>query len=86
MAPAVWLPGEAQPRNGRCRVHGGLSTGPNTEAGRAAIAESNRRRAEQIRAHRQSMANNDPMHYPEMFWLAVCTWLYRRGLESPNPS
>ena len=25
------------------------------------------------------------MHYPEMFWLAVCTWLYRRGLESPNP-
>jgi hypothetical protein len=30
---------------GRCRLHGGLSTGPRSAAGRAAIAESNRRRA-----------------------------------------
>jgi hypothetical protein len=30
---------------GRCRLHGGLSTGPRTAAGKAAIAESNRRRA-----------------------------------------
>ena len=29
----------------RCRLHGGMSTGPKTEAGKAAIAESNRRRA-----------------------------------------
>lgn len=29
----------------RCRMHGGLSTGPRSEAGRAAIAASNRRRA-----------------------------------------
>jgi hypothetical protein len=29
----------------RCRLHGGLSTGPKTEAGRLRIAESNRRRA-----------------------------------------
>lgn len=29
----------------RCRLHGGLSTGPKTEAGRLAIAASNRRRA-----------------------------------------
>jgi hypothetical protein len=29
----------------RCRLHGGLSTGPRTEEGRAAIIESNRRRA-----------------------------------------
>lgn len=29
----------------RCRLHGGLSTGPKSEAGRARIAESNRRRA-----------------------------------------
>ena len=29
----------------RCRSHGGLSTGAKTEAGRAAIAASNRRRA-----------------------------------------
>jgi hypothetical protein len=32
---------------GRCRMHGGLSTGPKTPEGRAAIAESNRRRARQ---------------------------------------
>lgn len=44
-APAVWLPGEPAPRNGRCRLHGGLSTGPKTAEGKAAIAESNRRRA-----------------------------------------
>jgi len=29
----------------RCRMHGGLSCGPKTAAGRAAIAASNRRRA-----------------------------------------
>jgi hypothetical protein len=29
----------------RCRLHGGLSTGPTTPEGRAAIADSNRRRA-----------------------------------------
>jgi hypothetical protein len=34
---------------GRCRMHGGLSTGPRTQAGKAAIAESNRRRT-QLRA------------------------------------
>ncbi len=33
----------------RCRLHGGLSTGAKTEAGRARIAASNRRRAEQRR-------------------------------------
>jgi len=31
----------------RCRLHGGRSTGPRTDAGRAAIAASNRRRARQ---------------------------------------
>ena len=34
----------------RCRLHGGLSTGPTSAQGRAAIAESNRRRAEARRA------------------------------------
>lgn len=32
----------------RCRLHGGLSTGPRTPEGRAAIAASNRRRARPI--------------------------------------
>lgn len=31
-------------RNGRCRMHGGLSTGPRTEAGRQRIAETSRQR------------------------------------------
>jgi hypothetical protein len=30
--------------NGRCRNHGGLSTGPRTDAGRRAIGEASRRR------------------------------------------
>ena len=34
-APAVWVAGELVPRNGRCRVHGGLSTGPRTAEGKA---------------------------------------------------
>ena len=33
----------ANKRNGRCRVHGGVSTGPRTEEGRALISESNMR-------------------------------------------
>lgn len=33
----------------RCRMHGGLSTGPKTAEGRVRIAESNRRRARERR-------------------------------------
>jgi len=33
----------ASKRNGRCRVHGGASTGPRTEEGRARISEANLR-------------------------------------------
>jgi len=36
----------------RCKLHGGASTGPKTQEGRARIAESNRRRAEQRRAQK----------------------------------
>jgi hypothetical protein len=43
-APTVWNKGLDRPVNGRCRMHGGLSTGPNTEEGRRRIAESNRSR------------------------------------------
>jgi hypothetical protein len=31
-------------RNGRCRMHGGLSTGPKTEEGRRAVGEATRNR------------------------------------------
>ena len=37
---------KAIPHKGRCRLHGGLSTGPRTEAGYAAIVASNLRRAQ----------------------------------------
>jgi hypothetical protein len=36
--------------NGRCRLHGGLSTGPRTAAGKPRIAESNRLRTASRRA------------------------------------
>jgi hypothetical protein len=42
---AVVDPKTGRPRNGRCRMHGGTSTGPRTPAGKLAIARSNRRRA-----------------------------------------
>jgi hypothetical protein len=43
-APPVWNKSLDRPVNGRCRIHGGLSTGPKTEEGRRRIAESNRSR------------------------------------------
>lgn len=33
-APAVWDTQWDMPRNGRCRMHGGLSTGPRTAEGK----------------------------------------------------
>lgn len=41
------------PGRSRCRYHGGLSTGPKTLAGRAAIAASNRRRAQERRKQKE---------------------------------
>ena len=34
-APPVWDKANNRPRNGRCRMHGGLSTGPKTPEGKA---------------------------------------------------
>lgn len=44
-APPVWNKSTDKARNGRCKLHGGKSTGARTEKGREAIRESNRRRA-----------------------------------------
>jgi hypothetical protein len=44
-APPVWDKNKDKAKNGRCKLHGGLSTGARTEKGREAIRESNRRRA-----------------------------------------
>ncbi|SPX61931.1 Uncharacterised protein [Legionella feeleii] len=49
-APPVWDKNKDKPVNGRCKLHGGKSTGPKTEAGREAIRESNRRRAKERQA------------------------------------
>ncbi len=43
-APPVWNRRLDRAVNGRCRMHGGLSTGPRTEEGRRRIAVSNRNR------------------------------------------
>jgi hypothetical protein len=40
----------------RCRFHGGLSTNPKTEAGRARIAEAQRRRWRDYREMWQEMS------------------------------
>lgn len=43
-APPVWNKARDKARNGRCKLHGGLSTGPRTQEGKEAIRESNRKR------------------------------------------
>jgi hypothetical protein len=43
-APPVLDPETGLPRNGRCKLHGGRSTGPRTAEGRQRIAEAQRRR------------------------------------------
>lgn len=48
-APPVWNKSKDKPRNGRCKLHGGLSTGPKTEAGKEAIKASNKRRITKIK-------------------------------------
>ena len=44
-APPVWNKVLDCSVNGRCKLHGGMSTGARTEVGREAIRASNRRRA-----------------------------------------
>jgi hypothetical protein len=48
--------------NGRCRLHGGSSTGPRTAAGKARIAESNRLRSVRPRARVALMNRPVPDH------------------------
>jgi hypothetical protein len=42
-APAVWDAKAGKPVNGRCRMHGGLSTGPRSTEGRARALANLRR-------------------------------------------
>lgn len=41
-APAVWDAVRDRPRNGRCKLHGGLSAGPKTLEGKRRCAEGRR--------------------------------------------
>ncbi len=43
--------------NGRCKLHGGCSTGPLSQAGRDRVAAAQRRRWERWRAQRISLAD-----------------------------
>jgi len=60
----------AEPDKARCRFHGGLSTGPRTEEGRARIAATQRRR---WRAYRANSPN-------ELAWADRLVLTHRRPL------
>ena len=51
-APAAWHADRWAPRNGRYRLHGGLSTGPRTPEGKRRVGEAARQRA-QLRRYPQ---------------------------------
>ena len=51
-APAVWDKEHDRPRNGRCKLHGGLSTGPKTREGRQRIAKAASKRMKEVWAKR----------------------------------
>ena len=71
MAPVVWNDVLNAPRNGRCRMHGGASTGPKTAEGRArALANlvQFRDSPENIGARRGSRGRK-PGAFAEMFEL-----------------
>jgi hypothetical protein len=59
--PAVWNERLDRPANGRCRVHGGLSTGPKTEEGRRRTAESNRSRGAKSK-HKRGIGDGVTQH------------------------
>lgn len=58
-APAVWDDEHARPRakRGRCKLHGGLSTGPRTEAGKA----RSRAALECVNAERRRTPSDTPV-------------------------
>jgi hypothetical protein len=55
----------------RCRLHGGLSTGPKTEAGRARIAEAQRRRWRDYRERRLVFDDLAPLKRAKQFAATV---------------
>lgn len=91
-APVVWVAGEAAPRR-RCRLHGGLSTGPRTEAGRSrALANLRRGTASPVASECSSAPSSGAMRFATVDGCADCraaerrvrhaaTWFARRCRE-----
>ena len=63
----IWDDVHDRPRNGRCRNHGGLSTGPRTAEGRARAAEALARGLVTIRARAKI-----PPRPPKLITCAAC--------------
>jgi hypothetical protein len=61
-ARAAWDVDHCAPRNGRCRLHGGLSTGPRTPEGKRRVAEAARQRARRQRAAKDSPGDGNTPH------------------------
>lgn len=59
-AKAAWDETRCYVRNGRCRLHGGLSTGPKTAAGKRRIGEAARRRAQHQRQGDRQVQGREP--------------------------
>lgn len=55
-APAVWDKMMDRSRNGRCKLHGGKSTGPRTPEGKARIAIAQRERWQEWRKSKERLA------------------------------
>jgi hypothetical protein len=66
-------------KNGRCRHHGGKSTGPRTEAGRARLRKANLKHGRHIRARREASAA-----FTEMTRILGRLWAAEEaGIEPP---
>jgi hypothetical protein len=60
LAPPVLDPETGLPRNGRCKLHGGRSTGPRTVGGRQRISEAQGSRWRDWRAQRRPEVSQRP--------------------------
>jgi hypothetical protein len=63
-ARAAWDETRTYPRNGRCRRHGGLSTGPKTPEGYWQSQALNRRRHEEALRRRQAQKEKNGERIP----------------------
>ena len=65
-------------RGGKCRFHGGMSSGPKTLEGRAAIIASNqRRRGEKSRQYVRKPKPSPPAPPPRDDWVSITELLAR---------